>query len=121
MSDPVPIPALSAPPGTPTDREQFWRQTIAAFTSSGLSVRDFCRRHGLHEKRFYTWRRNLGLSPVGRPTSSDTSAPGFVPVRVVSDTPVEVVLPDGTTLRVPPATDPSHVARLVAALRGVPC
>lgn len=50
MSDPVAV--APSVPTSPPEREQFWRDTIAAFTSSGLSVRDFCRRHGLHEKRF---------------------------------------------------------------------
>jgi transposase len=119
MPDAVPVPPSA--PATPPDREQFWRETIAAFTASGLSVRAFCLARGLHEKRFYTWRRNLGLSPVARPASSVASTPGFVPVRVVSDTSLEVVLPGGLTVRVPVSADPSHVARLVAALRGGSC
>jgi hypothetical protein len=114
MSDPSPVA-----PTTPADRAQFWRDTLAAFERSGQSVRDFCRSRGLHEKRFYTRRRNLGLSPVDRPTAgSDAPARPFVPVRLVSDPTAEVVLPGGVTLRVPVSADPSHVARLVAALRG---
>ena len=62
MSDPVPV---SPPvPASPAEREQFWREAITGFPASGLSVRAYCVRHGLHEKRFYTWRRNLGLSPA---------------------------------------------------------
>lgn len=109
---------------TPADKAQFWADTIAAFTRSGLSVRAYCLAHGLEEKKFYTWRRNLGLSPVARPTptsASDAPARPFVPVRVVADPTAEVVLPGGVTLRVPVSSDPTHVARLVAALRGGPC
>lgn len=130
MSDPVvpvspPTPAPPPAPTSPVDREPFWRDTLAAFATSGLSVREFCRRHGLHERRFHAWRKNLGLSPVARPaTSHSATAPpvsGFVPVRLVADATAEVVLPGGVILRVPVSSDPAHVARLVAALRGGPC
>lgn len=53
MSDTVPV--ARPVPTTPAEREQFWREAIAAFAASGLSVRALCARHGLHEKRFYTW------------------------------------------------------------------
>lgn len=118
MSESVSIPPSA--PATPADRKQFWRETIAAFNTSGLSVRAFCHQRGLHEKRFYTWRRNLGLSPVAHPTPS-TPAPGFVPVRLVSDPTAEIVLPGGVTLRLPLSAEASHVARLVAVLRGGSC
>ncbi len=116
MSDaPIPTDPL------PADKARFWADTIAAFATAGLSVRAFCLARGLEERRFYTWRRNLGLSPVARPSpASDAPARGFVPVRLVSDPLAEVVLP-GLTLRVPLSADPAHVARLVAALRGATC
>ena len=121
MSDPVP----SVVPTHPVERKQFWADAITAFATSGLSVREFCRQHGLHEKRFYTWRKHLGLSPVTRPipaTSATTPpVPGFMPVRLVADTAAEVVLPGGVVVRVPVSSDPAHVARLVAALRSTPC
>lgn len=114
---------ISSPPTDPPDREQFWRDAVAAFAASGLSVRAFCLARGLHEKRFYTWRRNLGLSPVARPAMASDVPParGFVPVRVVSDATAEVVLPGGVLLRVPVTADPVQVGRLVAALRGATC
>ncbi|QEL16650.1 IS66 family insertion sequence element accessory protein TnpA [Limnoglobus roseus] len=92
---------LTSPPANPSDREQFWRDTVAAFATSGLSVRAFCLANGLSEKRFYTWRKNLGLSPVVPPAGSPSDAPparGFVPVRVVSDATAEVVLPGGVVV-----------------------
>jgi hypothetical protein len=122
VSDPIPTPIPSPPPTAPTDRTQFWRDTVAAFTASGLSVRAFCAARGLPEKRFFTWRKNLGLSPVARPAPPPrTPTRAFVPVRVVADAAAEVSLPGGVTLRVPVSADPSHVARLVAALRGATC
>jgi len=123
VSDPVPVP--SAVPTAPAERAEFWREAVAAFNASGLSVRAFCAARGLHEKRFYTWRKHLGLSPVARPTPTSAATapplPGFVPVRIVADTAAEVILPGGVVVRVPVSSDPAHVARLVAALRSTPC
>lgn len=121
MSDSVLVPPSAS--ATSSERGQFWRQTIASFTTSGLSVREFCRARGLHEKRFYTWRRNLGLSPVTRnqPDTTDTPATAFGPIRVMAEPTAEIVLPGGLTLRLPLSADPTHVGRLLAVLRGMPC
>lgn len=126
MSDPVPVPVpVPVPPSASpnrVEREQFWREILAAFTASGVSVRVFCRERGVPEKRFYTWRRKLGLSPVTRtsPAHSDRNTT-FVPVRIVSDLTAEITLPGGLSIRLPVSADPAHVARLVAALRSHPC
>jgi hypothetical protein len=91
--DPV-VPVLSAVPTAPAEREQFWRDAVATFNASGLSVRAFCAARGLHERRFDTWRKALGLSPVdarpAAPVSGTRPVPGFVPVRLVADTAAEV-------------------------------
>jgi transposase len=103
-------------------REQFWRDTINAWKSSGQSVRAFCAARGLTEATFYARRRELAHREP--PTTSGTPSgcsPTFVAVRVVPDPTVEVVLPTGLVLRVPAGADPAAVARLVAALGGQPC
>ena len=41
------------------EKDAKWRQVIIAFSSSGLSVRDFCRQNGIGEPSFYSWRRML--------------------------------------------------------------
>jgi transposase-like protein len=96
------------------ERERFWREAVAEHTRSGLSVRAFCADRGLSEPSFYAWRREL--TQRGR-----MPAATFVPVQVVSDSIVEVVLPSRVVVRVPPATDATVVARLVAALGSAPC
>jgi hypothetical protein len=66
-------------PGKPRDarKECQWRQWIAAWQASGLSVRVFCARHRLAEPSSYAWRKEL--------TRRDAAAPAFVPVQVVPD------------------------------------
>ena len=43
-----------------------WRERILAQQSGGLSIRAWCKEHGVAEYLFYWWRRRLMLSPTGR-------------------------------------------------------
>jgi transposase-like protein len=103
--------------GRSPERERFWREAVAGHKKSGLSVRAFCAQRGVSEPSFYAWRRELSQ----RDRAAMTPAATFVPVQVVADAVVEVVLLSGVVVRVPPATDASAVARLVAALGVAPC
>jgi hypothetical protein len=99
-------------------KERQWRQWIAAWQASGLSVRAFCARHRLAEPSFYAWRKKL--------TRRDAAAPAFVPVQVVPDEAaaggVTVVLAGGRTVRVSPGFDAATLRRVVAVLEGEePC
>ncbi len=40
-------------------RRELWRQRIAQQETSGQSVRAYCRRRGLPEHAFYSWRQRL--------------------------------------------------------------
>ena len=40
-------------------KEDYWRKQLALWQASGLSVRAFCREHGVVETSFYAWRREL--------------------------------------------------------------
>ena len=95
-----------------------WRAIFATWRSSGLSVAAFCRSRSLNTSSFYRWRKildDLARALEPRPAQS------FVPVRVASDTIVELIFPTGVQLRVPLAADAGQVARLVHALGARPC
>jgi transposase len=103
-------------------RESYWRQVLARWRRSGLSVRAFCRAQGVNEPRFYWWRRKLG--------QVDPKTPVFVPVHVVTEETsepatrgIEVVLTNGRCLRVGPGFDPHTLVTLVDLLeaRGSSC
>ena len=102
-------------------REQFWRDTVAAWRQSGQSVRAFCAARGVSEATFFARRREFIDHKPSGPSTGQLPAPGFVPVKVVPDPTAEVVLPGGLIVRVPVAADPAAVARLVVALGGGPC
>ena len=73
----------------------FWEAAIGLWSESGLSAREFCRREGLTENVFYSWRRKLRAenrmseagqeaSGVGQPDDvkrrrrKQDIAPGFI-------------------------------------------
>ena len=49
------------------------------------------------------------------------AAPCFLPIRVAPPAPVELVLPNGATLRLSPGCDLAFVRALIDALAGAPC
>jgi hypothetical protein len=105
-------------------REQFWRETVAAFQKSALSVRAFCNARDLPEASFYGWRRTLRERDRQRPTGHSPATarqPTLVPLRVIPDAVVEIVLPTGLIVRVPTGAEVSIVAALVTALRRSSC
>ena len=102
-------------------REQFWRDTIAAWRESGQSIRAFCAARGVSEATFFARRRELIDRQAPQRPTGPAPAPQFVPVKVVPDPTVEVVLPGGLIVRVPASAEPAAVARLVAALGQQPC
>jgi hypothetical protein len=103
------------------NREQFWRDTIAAWKSSGQSVRAFCAARGVAEATFFARRRELANCEQPRRPEAPARPPSFAAVRVIPEPAAEVVLPTGLVVRVPIGADPSAVARLIAALGASPC
>jgi Transposase len=105
--------------GKPRDarKEQQWRDRLAAWRRSGLSVRAFCARHGLSQPSFYAWRRELAQRDAARPT--------FVPVQVLAEPArpeaLTVLLPGGRSIRVAPGFDAATLRQLLDVLEEQPC
>ena len=115
------------------ERRRRWtteqKQTIAAHSfSPGVSPTDVAREHGISTGQLYTWRRALlaaqpalrtGFArvemtavptpPAARPVPRSSTHPAV---------PIEIVLPDGTVLRIDPGLDMRALRRVLAALRG---
>jgi hypothetical protein len=98
-----------------------WRTIIAEQGRSPLTIAAFCRVRKLCKSNFHRWR-NI-LEQLDRPATASKPAPAFVPVRVIpeAEAVVEVILPSGIQLRVPPGADASQVARLAHALGANRC
>ena len=115
-------------------KEQLWRGHLDAQKLSGLSVREFCRRHRLAEASFYYWRDVLAKrdsqDPPSKPTTptpatrhdDTTTLPLFLPLTLQPQPqPIAVLLADGTRLRVPHDFDPDCLRQILAVLREVSC
>lgn len=102
-----------------------WEKRLRHFQQCGQSASTFCSEQGLSLPSFYAWRRRLrcsdsGRTPVGVADTAD--GPRFVPIRLLpASIPVELVLPTGTVVRVPPGCDLAFVRSLVTSLGGAPC
>jgi hypothetical protein len=124
-------------------REAFWRRIIRKQGSSGLSIREFCRKGKLPETAFYFWRSELARRHAEReqprPTSNRVrrqvvAVPAFVPVQVKEDEEssaggrpngtayrIEVELSGGRRVHVTAPVDRQALADVLAVLEGRPC
>jgi transposase len=105
-----------------------WAGRVDRWRRSGLSAEDFASREGLKPKQLGWWRWKLRSSPA--PSCSSAPELRFLPVRVVdtarpasgSGVVLEVALPNGRVVRVPPGFEPSMLERVLSiASEGEPC
>lgn len=99
-----------------------WAERVDRWQRSGLSAKDFAASERIESRRLLWWRWKL--------RSSSPPAQRFLPVRVVdsaarpagSGAPLEIALPNGRVVRVPPGFDPAMLERVLAiAAEGAPC
>jgi transposase-like protein len=108
------------------DRRAFWELAMGEQKSSGLSVRAFCRREGLGEASFYSWRRRLSERESAAVHDHDPAI-SFVEVlrsapasgrqaEVAMNVALEVLLPGGLVVRVSEGFDGPTLRQVVEAL-----
>ena len=77
--------------GTARDpaKEAFWRRMRGRQAGSKLSIRAWCREHGVNEATFHGWRREMARRDAEGTRSVRATAPkrspSFVPVQVTDD------------------------------------
>jgi predicted alpha/beta hydrolase family esterase len=79
-----------------SSKEEQWRSRLQRFQTSGVSVARFCQREQVSVPSFYQWRKRLAAA------TAKVTSPVFVPVRLTQPTAVEIQLPNGARVRVPP-------------------
>ena len=106
------------------DREQFWRDHVAGWKSSGLSLRLYSERHGLKAGTLGYWNSRLKALAADTPASSaePEAAATFLAVHVAEpavsvpepgDDRIELVLKGGSILRVGRGFDAVTLDRLL--------
>lgn len=97
-------------------REQFWREVLKRHASSGLSVREFCRREQLAETSFFAWRRTIRQRDEEQQPSEQ---PAFVPATLTDtsrEPSIVLQLASGVALKLPESISAVWLADLVRAL-----
>jgi hypothetical protein len=122
MSEPA-LAATEAPlPQRSRDAaRQTWEQRLERFAQSGLSPAQFCANEGVSLPSFYSWKRRLA-APTDPADAGPNAGPRLLPVLLTPPTAmIELVLPTGAILRLPPGCDLTFVRSLVLALGGTSC
>ena len=97
-----------------------WAKRVERWQKSGLSAEAFGARERLKAKQLYWWRWKLHSLPLE--ASSSPPPPQFLPVQVKDPTAppagagvaLEIALPNGHVVRVPPGYDPWMLERVLA-------
>ena len=116
-------------------KEREWREIIDAQRRSGESVRAFCRDRGLYEASFYRWRREIRLRD--RKVVGQDVMHALAPVVVIDGprdgprdgaassswvaTAIEILLRDGTTVRIPPDSTREQLDMVLSVLGQARC
>ena len=83
-----------------------WRERLARYRSSGITVQEFCRQEQVSTASFYAWKRRLGQHNGNSPLDRQQT-PLFVPLELksVPATEVRIILPGGAVVHVPHDVD----------------
>jgi transposase len=111
------------------ERRRRWtteqKQTIAAQSlAPGVSPTNIARLHGISTGQLYTWRHALRAAQpdaaFGRFARVEVAPQPVAPVDIPARPPglIEIVLPDGSRLRVGNDVNLAALRRVMAALRG---
>jgi transposase-like protein len=106
MTETIPVQVA----GTKADQ---WRERIAEQERTGVSVKQFCKQHGLTEYCFYAWRKRLRKqAPVRFALVERGVLPG--PSAEIS---LELVLTSGERLRIGAGVDAATLRTVLETLR----
>jgi transposase len=114
------VPLTQSPP-SPRSRlttRQAWIDRLQRFNDSDLSPAQFCASEGVSLPSFYSWKRRLAVAAP----ASDPSCPPLLPVGLQPlPPPVELALPSGAVLRIPPGAEEATLRTLFRLLGITSC
>jgi transposase-like protein len=96
------------------NREEYWRERVAAPERSGLSVKQFCKQQQIAEQSFYVWRKRLRNQ---QPMQFALLEAGSARPQAPAESGLELVLTTGERLRIGAGVDRTILRKVLAALR----
>jgi hypothetical protein len=88
-----------------------WRERLARWRRSKLSIAAFCRQEQVSQPSFFQWRRRLKAAAAPRPQT------GFVelPAPAWPAAGVQVTLPGGAVVSIPAQASPEVITAVLRA------
>jgi hypothetical protein len=110
---------MSIEPKSDTDQQQFWQMVIETWQSSGLSVRQFCKKENPSEPSFYSWRKKLTGDNSQQDTQHKPESSAFIEVTIPQNNSaaLELLLTSGNTLRIPAGVDSGTLSMVLSVVR----
>jgi len=114
-----------------TNRRPFWQEHLRAWSESGLTQADYCRKHEVSAAAFAWWKRQLQGKPRSAKKSPDTeqgqrgrqTPAQFIEVQHAPSSSTnggsgiyEVLLSRGRAIRVDRTFDPEVLQRLIVTV-----
>lgn len=99
---------------TTNPKAEQWAERIAAQQRSGISVKQFCKEHGLTAYSFYAWRRRFREKGPVRFALVDRRGPRQ---ELAAGAALELVLTTGERLRISAGVDGATLHAVLDALR----
>ena len=102
---------------------EFYRQFVAAFAGSGLTLAQYCRKHQVGESTFHNYQRDSSWGTAKSKPKVNNKIPRMVQVlptapQAVSQHPFDIHLLNGTVLRLA-HLDEATLSALQPLLMGV--
>lgn len=114
-----------------SEKEAYWRKLLREQRRSGMTVRQFCKDHGLSEASFFSWQREIAIrdrQAAGTTENGSSSslkkqaspppvnAASFIPLRLSGTSAMELVHPRGHVLRIPAGFDEEGLGKVLQLL-----
>ena len=102
--------------GSASTRQNRWAELLRAQALSGVSVSAFCRKHGVSDQSFYTWRKRLSGGIPDKPVRFSL-VEAEAPVNTKDIAGLELILASGDRLRIAAGADAATLRSVLQVLR----
>jgi predicted DNA-binding protein YlxM (UPF0122 family) len=102
-------------------KRQEWKDRIATWEKTDLSVPEWCRQNSVNRSSFYEWLRKSKKSTVKKKSKSQTKQKAFIEIpfdNLLEKIGIEIQC-QGVNVRVEKAFDEETLSRVVSVLKGL--